>query len=219
MSFLLEHLKSVYPDISTAHIFSDGTSAQFKNCSIFSVLPLLQSKFDINVHWHYSITSHAKGVVDGIGGTIERIVWNYAIANNAEIVFSSAENLAVIATLRNPNIMIKYLSSNDAQEKAHEVQHVWESAIPVSNTHNGHYVTPAGSNQFVLVGETSDDTTKRKERVVPSLDSDSEMSEPEVCEDFSTPITSIGLKGTGYRARKCLCRVLALTSLRGHACM
>lgn len=73
MSTVLETLvKQKHPEVTKAHIFSDGQSSQFKNKYILSILSKLAKI--VQVQWNYFATSHGKGVVDGIGGTIKRLV-------------------------------------------------------------------------------------------------------------------------------------------------
>ena len=55
-------------------MFSDGPSCQFKKKHIAHFLHTL-SKI-ASIQWNYFATSHGKGVFDGIGGTVKRLVCN-----------------------------------------------------------------------------------------------------------------------------------------------
>ena len=70
--------------MSKAYIFSDGPSSQFKNKYIVNFLHKLNQTIDIQ--WNFFATSHGKGVVDGVGGTIKRLVWKAFIARKAAVV-------------------------------------------------------------------------------------------------------------------------------------
>ena len=59
-------------------VFSDGASSQFKQWFLFSNLHLWEAEFGVKLTWNLSATSHGKGVVDGIGGTVKRTVWHCA---------------------------------------------------------------------------------------------------------------------------------------------
>lgn len=54
------------PKLKHVHVFSDRPSSQFKNRYIVNFYHKLRS-VDMNLTWHFSATSHGKGV-DGIGG-------------------------------------------------------------------------------------------------------------------------------------------------------
>jgi hypothetical protein len=40
----------------------------------------------IHIQWNYFATSHGKGVVDGIGGTVKRLVWNSVMTRKVSAV-------------------------------------------------------------------------------------------------------------------------------------
>jgi hypothetical protein len=64
-------LKENVPYISKVYYFSDGPSAQYKNKSIFIHLCHHNGDFWINAEWHFFVTSHEKGLCDGVGVTIK----------------------------------------------------------------------------------------------------------------------------------------------------
>ena len=66
--------KLLSKNVRTLHVWTDWPSSLFKNRFIVAILPWLAKKFDIDIHWHYFATSHGKGCVDGIGGTVKRMV-------------------------------------------------------------------------------------------------------------------------------------------------
>lgn len=69
---LLEELPSSSKIIQ---IWSDGPSSQFKNKYIAMALQVLERKHERKIMWNYFATSHGKGPVDGIGGSVKRQVW------------------------------------------------------------------------------------------------------------------------------------------------
>ena len=56
--------------IAELDIFSDGATQHFKSKYMFMWASSLLEKKGILVSWHFSATSHGKGAVDGIGGTM-----------------------------------------------------------------------------------------------------------------------------------------------------
>ena len=59
--------------VSKPDIFSDGATSQFKQRYLFSNLPSWEIEHDIII----SLGTFVEGVVDGIGGTVQRTVWRH----------------------------------------------------------------------------------------------------------------------------------------------
>ena len=70
-----DFVKGRQPNITRVWIFSDGPSSQFENRYTAHFLHKLQDQ-GLNIQWNYFVTSHRKGAVDCIGGTVTRMVWN-----------------------------------------------------------------------------------------------------------------------------------------------
>ena len=80
----IDYLLSTLPkSVKTVSLWSDGPSSQFKNKYIVSLIPVLQKKYGITIRWNYFATSHRKGPVDGIGGSVKRQVWTAVNSRNA----------------------------------------------------------------------------------------------------------------------------------------
>ena len=74
MQFIFIWLKEKYASIET---IDDGATLQFKQSYLFSNLHSWEMENDIELSWNFFATSHGKGDVDGIGGTIKRTVWRH----------------------------------------------------------------------------------------------------------------------------------------------
>ena len=74
MQHVLHSLKVKFSTISSINIFSDGPTSQFKQRFLFSNLHYWEQAHEISIKWNFFATSHGKGVVDGIGGTVKRTV-------------------------------------------------------------------------------------------------------------------------------------------------
>ena len=61
-------------EVKKLYIWSDGPSSQFKNKFVANTLLWLSEKHSVNIEWHFFATSHSKGCVDGVGGSIKRHV-------------------------------------------------------------------------------------------------------------------------------------------------
>ena len=74
-----------------------------------SNLPIWESVLNMKLTWHFLSTSHGKGVVDGLGGSIKRSFWH--IIRSQDHTISNASVYADLARQRNSNIDI-LLSQN-----------------------------------------------------------------------------------------------------------
>ena len=62
------------PDLQAVRFFSDGAASQFKQRYLFRNLTYLAKAFNVLVSWHFFASHHGKGVVDGLGATVKRLV-------------------------------------------------------------------------------------------------------------------------------------------------
>ena len=108
MGHIFRHLKSAHEEINTINIFSDGPSSQFKQKYLFSNLWSWEEEHDAILKWNFFATSHGKGVVDGIGGTVKRAVWRHVKSDQVHIC--TPQEYARVAQERCPNIHIEYVS-------------------------------------------------------------------------------------------------------------
>ncbi len=63
--------------------------------------------------WNFFATSHGKGAVDGLGGTVKRSVWRQMRSGNVHVC--TPVKYAEVAIICNPNIHIKFISKTDIQ--------------------------------------------------------------------------------------------------------
>ena len=97
ITFLDRLLSTLY--VGDAKHLGDGLLNQFKNKYIASCLPWLSQRHQIIIDWNYFATSHGKGCVHGIGGSIKRQVYDKvrqrrAIVNDAKSFFECANQLS-----------------------------------------------------------------------------------------------------------------------------
>ena len=89
IQYIFNHLKTTYPDIEYINIFSDGATSQFKQRFLFSNLYAWEMEYGFTITWNFFATSHGKGVVDGIGGTVKRAIWRHVKAERAHVTNAS----------------------------------------------------------------------------------------------------------------------------------
>uniref|UniRef100_A0A1I8HH74 SWIM-type domain-containing protein n=1 Tax=Macrostomum lignano TaxID=282301 RepID=A0A1I8HH74_9PLAT len=64
--------------------WSDGPASQFKNKFMFHFTELACREFELaELSWEFFATSHGKGAIDGLGGTLKRFAWCEVRTRNA----------------------------------------------------------------------------------------------------------------------------------------
>lgn len=159
---ILQYFQESNP-IKTLHIFSDGAASQFKNRYSLSFIlspEKLHNKLTY-MDWSFFATSHGKGPIDGIGGTVKRAVWRRIMQGSA--VVTNAAEFASLAKEACPNIVILYLSAADMESDRNALQTRWNENQPrrIPNTQKMHYVRKAGkrSVETSFVSPFSSDVT------------------------------------------------------------
>jgi len=104
------------PKLKHVHVFSDGPSSQFKNRYMVNFYHKLRS-VDMNLTWHFFATSHGKGVVDGIGGTVKRVVWR-AVSSRRVPVVADAVSFAKVASELCKAVKVSFISSEELDRSA-----------------------------------------------------------------------------------------------------
>lgn len=140
MHMLLSKLVTEY-NIKVVDVFSDGPSSQFKNQYIFNALPWLIRKCGLDeLHWHFFATSHGKGAVDAIGGTVKREVWMGTLSGN--VMVNSLEDFCKSANQKNKKIVVEAVSQDEMKKQLDNLglQHLFQQSSPISDIKKMHYV-------------------------------------------------------------------------------
>lgn len=82
----------------------------------FSNLSLFEETHGIKLTWNFFATSHGKGVVDGMGGTVKRTAWHYAKAGKKLI--STPQQFAMVTASLSQKVHVHYMPSADVQENS-----------------------------------------------------------------------------------------------------
>ena len=128
--------------IKKADIFSDGPSSQFKNQYIFSYLPSLYKRYQLDsLNWNFFATSHGKGAVDGIGGTVKRNVWLETLSRQA--VVNTLEDFSNVAMTKEQKIDVIPVSAKVIEASASEMEldNAFASSKPVKSIKKMHFVS------------------------------------------------------------------------------
>lgn len=83
------------------------------------------------MEWHLFATSHGKGAVDGIGGTVKRSVSSAVLSR--KVIVNNAQSFAETAAHYCPNINIKLVMERDIQTFTHEhqLERLWTDVRPL----------------------------------------------------------------------------------------
>ena len=137
---LLDHFKCMHYEncvVSNIEYQSDGTAQHFKQkftlCSL-----TLQS---IPAKWNFSATSHGKGCIDGIGGTVKRRVSEKVRAQCLDI--SSSNEFAKLATEICPNINVLCIEEEQVDIQKPRLDAIWnpngQEIKTLPGTRTAHY--------------------------------------------------------------------------------
>ncbi|GBM70431.1 hypothetical protein AVEN_154428-1 [Araneus ventricosus] len=90
----------------------DGAASQFKQRYLFTNLTFMEEQYNVKVSWSFFATSHGKEAVDGIGGTVKRLVWS----NNLAGELITAKDFVEIANQNSSSIIVVYPLSEDINQ-------------------------------------------------------------------------------------------------------
>ena len=113
-------VRKSYPQVRKIDIFSDGPSSQFKNKYMASFYHTLQRK-GLQIKWHFFAASHGKGVVDGLGGTVKRVVW-CAVSTRKVPTVVGAEEFAKTAAKFCKSVNIKLYLKKDIDDSSSSLE-------------------------------------------------------------------------------------------------
>ena len=108
MEYIIKHLREKFPSIRVLNVFSELT-------------------------WNFFATSHGKGVVDGLGGTVKRAVW--AHVRSGQVHTTTADVYAKTAEQRNPIIHLQFIAKGDIDQLKPQLDAKWEGVLAVPKTH------------------------------------------------------------------------------------
>ncbi len=136
---LIMTIKVKLPFLKYVQFFSDGAASQFKQKFLFVNITFFAEMYQCDASWHFFATSHGKGIVDGIGGTVKRVVWKECMTGH---VIDTAEDFVKCAGAKCPNIIVKFISSAEIESHRDELDMRWKGISSLPNTQAIHCVIP-----------------------------------------------------------------------------
>ncbi|CAF2705939.1 unnamed protein product [Rotaria sp. Silwood2] len=147
LEIILNHLESVIPNVKEINCFSDGAASQFKQRFHFRNLVRIANERRIDLSWHFFATSHGKGVVDGIGGTVKRLVWSSILASG---VCRSAEDFIKLPMKETNKIVLIEIKISDINTSKAKLESIFKAVKTVSETQKVHSVKVIDNNTLEL---------------------------------------------------------------------
>ncbi|CAF4560066.1 unnamed protein product [Rotaria sp. Silwood1] len=128
---LLEQLTQRFQHLQQVHIFSDGSSQQLKQKFLFRNVCRLSQQHKMDLSWHYFATSQGKGVVDAVGGTLNRLV-HRAIKSGERC--TSAADFVKIAQSKTTTINVMELTQDCIDESKGQLEQLFKATKSVPET-------------------------------------------------------------------------------------
>ncbi|CAF3259812.1 unnamed protein product [Rotaria sp. Silwood2] len=143
LEIILNHIVTILPNIKVVDCFSDGAASQFKQRFHFRNLVQIANEHNIDLSWHFFATSHGKGVVDGIGGTVKRLVWSAILAGE---VCRSAEDFIKIAKKKTKKVILIEITKNNIDTSKNKLESIFKTAKSIPETLKMHSVKVVDNN-------------------------------------------------------------------------
>jgi hypothetical protein len=145
LKIILNHIKTVLPNVEEINCFSDGAASQFKQRFHFRNLTRIADERKIDLKWHFFATSHGKGVVDGIGGSVKRLVWSAILAGG---VCRSAEDFIKLAKKKTKKIILIEILRSDIDDSKTKLENLFKTAKCIPETLKMHSVKVVDENEL-----------------------------------------------------------------------
>ena len=139
---IIQYARSEIGLVNHIHFVSDGAASQFKNRFTVQNLKHSQTDFGVSADWSYFETSHGKGAVDGVGGTIKQQVLlavyrGQAVVNSAQTFADTAKRLTEKSA---KPIKVIYVSSEEITQSSKLCQDRWMQAPPAPGIRKCHFI-------------------------------------------------------------------------------
>lgn len=161
----VSHLLDNNPSgITKVEMWSDGPSSQFKNRFVAAALYNLETKYHIKIKWNFFAISHGKGPLDGIGGTLKRVVFDQVKRRRCQV--TDAATFVEAAKQSGTTVNVFHLTESDISKRndSLSLKRTWEKAPELPEIKKFHCIAVANSNPegFVLSGDVCDANSKIK---------------------------------------------------------
>ena len=108
IAYVSSVLQQLSQSVKNVNIWSDGPASQFKNRYVAAAIQALQKKHCFDIKWNFFATSHGKGPVDGIGGSVKRQVWSAVKSRRHRVTDAASFLLAAKST----NVDVQHMTED-----------------------------------------------------------------------------------------------------------
>ena len=153
---ITNNIKENFPYIRKIFYFSDGCTAQYKNCKNFTNLCNHYTDFKIHAEWIFFATSHGKSPCDGIGGTVKRLTAKESLQRTTENQILSVEKMYEFCTKNIKGIHFYLIPLSDLDNVRESLKPRFAMAKTLSGTRSYHHYKPL-STRSIGFKRTSED--------------------------------------------------------------
>ena len=131
------------------YYFSDGAASQYKNRKNFLNLCFHESDFGIPAEWHFSATSHGKGVCDGLGGTVKRLAARASLQRPYEDQIMTPHQLYEWALENVPSITFAYCTTEEYEREKTYLEARFLKSKTIPGTRSLHSFVPKSTDTLI----------------------------------------------------------------------
>lgn len=137
LEVLIRQIADINPDIDQIIFFSDGAASQFKNRFLVQHLSTLADTSGLDLSWNYFASSHGKGLVDSIGGTLKRIVWLQILAGTR---CRSASDFVRICRDKTKTIIVELIQQAQFDVTEGRLERTFRNLVGVPDIRRQHHI-------------------------------------------------------------------------------
>ena len=159
-------------------IFTDGPSSELKNRYCMKLLRSISEKQQREVSWKYFVTSHGKGVVDGIGGKAKSLVRQKVMSKDDSIIVNDSISFTKAAAKLMPSTNVVHISKTEIDEIIAK-DDPWNDVPAVQGIHKIHVATCSHPDRILKLYRTSGELYPITEHIlVPTDESSAATPQP-----------------------------------------
>jgi len=140
---LIPFMRIEYPELKTIHYLTDSPTSQYRNKTIFQLLSLHESGFNVTATWYYPEAGHGKGPCDGLGASVKRSA-SLAVKQNKAVIQNASDFFAWTQRQSSNESVVSYLfiSQEQYDQSGEIIKGRSQDLLSVKETMRIHAVLP-----------------------------------------------------------------------------
>ena len=147
---IMEYIKQNLPLIRKIIYFSDGCAGQYKNYKNFLNICYHKEDFGLEAEWNFFATSHGKSAVDGIGGTVKRVVARASMQRSGTESILTAETMFKFCLEKIPKITFQLIEEDTLKTVREKQLTRYELGRTIPGTRGFHFFCPISTNEIAF---------------------------------------------------------------------